>query len=158
MPLTFLGAEIPFFIVSNYSKHRFRCAKDSQYRVCCFYKGFYSKYNKIMANELLEKVIMPKKGRLNKEEKKEEGNPEYKKARNKHSAIESAINGLNHTGLDKCRDKGLDAHKRYVAIGIAARNIFNLGVIIMKKEATTKKRKEKYRATQETNRQHETVA
>ncbi len=123
-----------------------------------FDKGFYSRDNKTMANELLDHVIMPKKGRLNKEEKEEEGSPNFKKARNKHSAIESAINGLNHTGLDKCRDKGIDGHKRYVALGITARNIFRLGAIIMEKEEATRKRKEKYRATQEKTRLHKVAA
>ena len=129
-----------------------------QLNQCSFDKGFYSKNNKVMATELIENVIMPKKGRLNKEEKEEEGSANFKKARRKHSAIESAINGLNHTGLDKCRDKGLDGHKRYVALGITARNIFRLGAIIMKKEEATRKRKEKYRATQQENKRHKTAA
>jgi len=118
---------------------------------CSFDKGFYSPENKAAINELLDNVVMPKKGRLNKKEQEEEHSKEFRKTRKKHSSVESAINGLNHTGLDKCRDKGLKAHKRYVAFGIVARNIFRLGTILMKKEEETKKRKKKYRMTVEKN-------
>ncbi len=112
-----------------------------------FDKGFYSRENKQNANELLDKVVMPKKGKLNKEEKKEEGAEDFKKARNKHSAVESGINGLMHTGLDKCRDKGLESFKRYAAFGVTARNIFTLGAILMKKIEATRVRKTKYQKT-----------
>jgi len=65
----------------------------------------------------------------------------------KHTAVESAINGLNHTGLDKCRDRGLESYERYVAFGIVARNLFKLGDELIKAEKKTENRKKKYRAT-----------
>ncbi len=90
---------------------------------------------------MLSTAILPKKGRLNKKEKEEEYSDEFKKARRNHSGIESSINGLTHGGLDKCRDKGIKGHERYVAFGIVARNIHRLGKIIMKADKATKKRK-----------------
>ncbi len=50
-----------------------------------------------------QEVIMPKKGKKNKEEKVEESAPIFKKLRNKHSAIESNISELEHRGLDRCQ-------------------------------------------------------
>ena len=120
-------------------------------RQCSFDKSFYSPENKAAAKELIETVIMPKKGRLNKKEQKEEYSESFQRARKAHSGIESAINGLTHGGLSKCRDKGNDGHERYVAFGIVARNIHNLGNAIIKQEEATQNRKKKYRKTQEQN-------
>jgi len=119
---------------------------------CSFDKGFYSPENKAAAKELIETVIMPKKGRLNKKEQEEEYSESFKKAKRAHSGIESAINGLTHTGLSKCRDKKKSGHERYVGFGIVARNLHKLGDVILKQEEKTRKHKEKYRKTQEENR------
>jgi len=43
---------------------------------------------------------MPKKGKPNKQETEEQHKPNFKKLRNKHSAVESNINELEHRGLD----------------------------------------------------------
>ena len=65
-------------------------------------KGFSSKEDKELLSLYIEKVIMPKKGKLNKEEKEEESKPLFKKLKNKHSAVESNINELEHRGLNRC--------------------------------------------------------
>ena len=54
---------------------------------CSFDKGFYSKNNKITLQEQLEEVILPKKGRLNKQEIKEENSKNYITHRHQHSAV-----------------------------------------------------------------------
>jgi len=97
---------------------------------CSYDKGFYSLDNKQALQEELDSVVLPKKGRLNKQEKKEESNPDYIKMRHQHSAIESAINALEVHGLDRCLDHGLVGFKRYVALAVVARNIQQLGAII----------------------------
>jgi len=51
-----------------------------------------------------------------------------------HSRIESAINALENHGLDCCPDKGKIAYERYVGLAIVARNILQLGKIVMAKE------------------------
>jgi len=101
---------------------------------CSYDKGFYSKDNKQALKEELETVILPKKGRLNKQEKEEESNPNYIKQRHQHSAIESAINALEVHGLDRCFDHGLIGFKRYVAMAIVARNIQQIGAILRSRE------------------------
>ena len=106
-----------------------------------FDKGYWSKDNRVEIGKLVQKVIMPKKGRLNKEEEKEQSEKEFKVLRNKHSAVESSINGLNHTGMEKCYDHGIHGFRRTVALSVLARNIHTLGVHIMEKEAKQRKRK-----------------
>ncbi|MGI9534297.1 MAG: ISNCY-like element ISCku10 family transposase [Thermodesulfobacteriota bacterium] len=59
-------------------------------------KGFSSKENKELLSLYIEKVIMPKKGKLNKEEKEEEKAIEFRRYRKRHNAIESNINELEH--------------------------------------------------------------
>jgi hypothetical protein len=70
---------------------------------------------------------MPKKGKCNKAEKEEEHTPKFKNLRNKHSAVESNINELEHRGLDRCPDKGHDHFKRYIGLGICAYNLHKIG-------------------------------
>jgi IS5 family transposase len=108
---------------------------------CSFDKGFWSPENRTKLREILDKLIMPKKGSLNKLEKAEESSKEFIKLRWQHSAVESAINGLDHCGLNKCYDHGKHGFKRCVALSILARNIFTLGKHVQEKEEKRKARK-----------------
>ena len=65
-------------------------------------------------------------------EQERESAEDFVNARRKHSAVESAINALEVHGLDKCPDHGIDGFKRYVALGIVARNIHKLGAVVKK--------------------------
>lgn len=73
------------------------------------------------------------KGKKNKAEQEEESSKTFKKLRHKHSAVESDINRLEHHGLDRCPDKGLDAFKRYCALGVLAANLHTMGNVLQKK-------------------------
>jgi len=75
---------------------------------------------------------MPKKGKLNQAEKEQEGQPKFKKTRNKHSAVESNINKLGYRGLDRCPDKGYPHFKRYLGLGICAYNLHKIGAEILR--------------------------
>ncbi len=101
---------------------------------CSFDKGFYSPDNRKILNLVLNRLCLPKKGKLSEEEKRTETTDEYLHARRKHSAVESAINALEHSGLDRCPDKGIDAFLRYVSLGVLSRNIQTLGAIVQRKE------------------------
>ncbi len=92
-----------------------------------FDKGFYHKDNKAILADEVCKVIMPKKGKPNKSEKEEESQPKFKKLRNKHSAVESNINELEHRGLNRCPDRGYSHFKRYIGIGVCAYNLYKIG-------------------------------
>jgi transposase, IS5 family len=96
-----------------------------------FDKGFFSKDNQaILQDAAIEQVILPKKGRHNKEDKERESKPAFKKLRNAHSAVESNINMLEHHGLNRCMDKGLRGFKRCVGLSVLAYNLHLLGNVL----------------------------
>lgn len=108
---------------------------------CSFDKGFYSPENKRHLSDILDYVILPKKGRLSVKDKELEQSEEFVKSRRKHSAVESTINALENHGLDRCLDHGLYGFKRYVALSVLARNLQILGHLIQQKELRRSKRR-----------------
>jgi len=111
-----------------------------------FDKGFWSKDNYTTLQEAaIKQVILPKRGRHNKEDKAREGSPIFKKLRNGHSAVESNINMLEHHGLNRCMDKGLHGYKRYVGLSVLAYNLHILGNAIKAKELAEEAKREKVR-------------
>ena len=97
-------------------------------------KGFHSKANQDQLKEIVELVVMPRKGRLSVVDKATESEPEFIRLRRQHSAVESAINALESHGLDLCRDHGIVGFKRYVALAVVARNIQRMGAILRQQE------------------------
>jgi hypothetical protein len=98
-------------------------------------------------SEIVDTLVMPKKGRLNKSDAELENSEEFIRIRKKHSGVESAINALENHGLDRCPDHGIDVFKRYVSLGILARNIQKLGQVIQKQEQKKQSRKKKIQET-----------
>jgi hypothetical protein len=97
---------------------------------CSFDQGFHTPDNQVKLKKLLDYVILPKKGRLSKEQALHENSDEFRQAKRQHSAVESAINALEVHGLDVCPDHGVAGYKRYVALAVVSRNIQKLGAII----------------------------
>ena len=89
-------------------------------------------------------VALPRKGRLSKLAQEEEQAEAFVKARRAHSAVESAINGLEVHGLDVCPDHGINGFKRYVALAVVARNIHRIGAILWQRELLRAQREAKY--------------
>jgi hypothetical protein len=108
---------------------------------CSFDKGFYSPENKEKLKELLEQVILPKKGKLSQKDKQIEHSKEFVEARHQHAAVESAIHALENHALDRCPDHGIWGFKRYVALAVLARNLQLLGARIRQKELMRQKRR-----------------
>ncbi len=104
-----------------------------------FDKGFTDKEDRELLECFIDNVIMPKRGRLNKEDKEREGHKKFKELRNKHNAIESDINCLEHHGLNRCPDKGLDGFNRYAGFGILAYNLHKIGNRLLEKHRKLKK-------------------
>ena len=75
-------------------------------------------------------MALPRKGKLSQAARAIERAPEFVNARRAHSAVESAINGLEVHGLDRCPDRGIDGFKRYVALAVLTRNIHRIGEIL----------------------------
>jgi len=108
---------------------------------CSFDKGFYSPENNRQLSNILDYVVLPKKGGLSAKDKEIEQAEEFIESRRKHSAVESSINALENHGLDRCPDHGLHGFKRYTALAVLAQNIQILGHLIQQKELKRQKRR-----------------
>jgi hypothetical protein len=105
-----------------------------------FDKSFHSKDNYETVKGNTQQVIMPKRGKKNQEEEQRESTKAFKKLRNKHSAVESNINMLEHHGLNRCPDKGLEGLKNYVGFCVLAYNLHILGNHLIALEKKEKER------------------
>jgi len=118
----------------------------SDFRSCSFDKGFHSPENQKELAEILDKSILPRKGKLSAINKEIENSEGFKSARRKHSAVESSINALENHGLDRCPDHGIEGFKRYVALAVLARNIQIIGDLLQKKEVKSLRRQKRKEA------------
>ncbi|MCP3924319.1 MAG: ISNCY family transposase [Desulfobacterales bacterium] len=106
-------------------------------RICSasFDKGFWSPSNLKELCKIVKIACLPKKGRHAEADKLREGSTEFGDARKKHSGVESAIHALvSGNGLGRCRDKGVDGYRRYVALGVLGRNLHTLGRLLISKK------------------------
>ena len=99
---------------------------------CSFDKGFWSLKNKNELNKLVDILVLPKRGRLSKEDIARERSKWFKSNKRKHSAVESSINALEKHGLDSCPLYGYQAFCNYVSLAVLSRNIQLLGSILRK--------------------------
>ena len=104
------------------------------FKACSFDKGFHSQANQRDLKDKLEHVVLPKKGKLSKVDQAREYADDFVQAKQKHSAVESAINALQVHGLDTCPDHGIDGFERYTALAVLSRNIQVIGCIIRSRE------------------------
>ena len=116
-------------------------AKYKKIAIWSFDKGFYSKINKEKLLIVTDTLVLPKRGKLSKKEIEEETCKLFKIFRNKHSAVESNINELEHCGADRCPDRGYEHFKRYIALGITAYNLKKIGKELLVQELQKKQKK-----------------
>jgi hypothetical protein len=98
-------------------------------------KGHWSTENKALLELEIPHVILPKLGKCNAQEKEIETSKKYKHLKNKHSAIESNINELEHRGLDRCPEHGYFHFKNYVAMSVCAYNLKKIGKKLLENQA-----------------------
>jgi len=91
-----------------------------------FDKGFTRAGDRELLSLYVPTVVMPKRGKKNAQETECESQKKFVALRKQHSAVESDINALEHHGLNRCLDLGLEGYRRYVGYGVLA---FNLHVI-----------------------------
>ena len=83
-------------------------ARYPQLRACSFDRGFYNPDNRVQLDALLDVNALPGRGYLSQANREREAEESFVAARRAHPAIESAINGLEHRGLDRVRSHGAD--------------------------------------------------
>lgn len=96
-----------------------------------FDRGFYTALGKAALEKEVPHVVMPKKGKASKAQKEQEAQKSFQAFRNSHSAVESNINELENSGVNRVPDKGLPHFKQYVAMGVLAYNLKRLGRIVI---------------------------
>ena len=101
-----------------------------RFKACSFDKGFHSLDNQRDLKDTLDQLVLPKKGKLSKVDQAREYADDFVQAKQKHSAVESAINALQVHGLSKCPDHGIDGFERYTALAVLSRNIQVIGCIV----------------------------
>ena len=114
--------------------------------LCSFDRGFHSPQNRIRLDALLDDNILPRKGRWSKSDRERETQDTFLKARRQHPAIESAINSLEHRGLNRVRAYGADGFARMVALSMVAFNVHRLGLVLRRQEKERLRRKKRCRA------------
>ncbi len=105
-----------------------------------FDKGYWNSQSKQLLQLEVELVVMPKLGKRNAAEEEEERAEAFRRGKNRHSAVESNINELEHCGLDRCPDRSLRNFSRYVGLGVCAFNIKKIGARILEDERIALKR------------------
>ena len=103
-------------------------------RACSFDRGFHSPGNRVRLDALLDLNALPRKGYLSRADREREAEEPFAAARRAHPAIESAINGLEHRGLDRVRSHGADGFARSVALSVLAANLHRIGLLLQKRE------------------------
>jgi hypothetical protein len=92
-----------------------------------FDKGFTRTADRELLSLYVPEVVMPKRGKKNAAETERENEKKFMALRQQHSAVESAINRLEHHGLNRCLDAGIKGYQRYVGYGVLSYNLHVIG-------------------------------
>ena len=120
--------------LSNRLKERFASHDHYHLGSISFDRGFYSALGKKALQKDFEQVVMPRKGKKTSAQQEEEQEKTFVALRNRHSAVESNINELEHSGVNRVPDRSLSGFKKYVAMGVLAHNLKKLGQLVMEQE------------------------
>ena len=108
-----------------------------------FDKGFWSKDNlETLRTSWVQQAVLPKRGKHTKDDRERESSKDFKTLRNRHSAVESNVNMLEHHGLNRCMDKGLHGFKRCVGLSVLAYNLHILGNALVQADRKQQKQNE----------------
>ena len=107
---------------------------------CSVDRGFYSPDNLTAFEAELGLAVMPRKGKGTEASRERERAEEFVAARRQHPAIESAINNLEHRGLNRVRAHGKKGFARSVALSVVAANVHRLGLILRQRETERRAR------------------
>src|SRR6266508_2425983 len=92
-----------------------------------FDKGFTRAEDRELLSLYVPTMVMPKRGKKNAAETQRENAKKFVALRKQHSAVESEINSLEHHGLNRCLDVGLEGYLRYVGYGVWSYNLHVIG-------------------------------
>jgi len=97
-----------------------------------FDRGFHSPDIQRDLAEIIPSVCLPMPGARQSVQQEQDATIEFRKAKQSHPGIESAINALQAgNGLKSCRDRSETGFKRYLQLGVLGRNLHVLGKILL---------------------------
>src|SRR5439155_7295433 len=110
-----------------------RCA--GKIKSASFDRAFHTPDNQQDLAEIVKTPCIPAKGAVKGRQQQKEGTVAFRKARQNHPGVESAIGALQAgNGLKRCRDRSKRGYERYVALGILGRNLQTLGKLLLAKD------------------------
>jgi IS5 family transposase len=97
-----------------------------------FDRGFHSPENQRQLAEIIEHPCLPMPGSRQGTQQADQASIEFRRARQRHSGIESAIGALEAgNGLMRCRDRTERGFQRYLQLGVLGRNLHVLGKLLI---------------------------
>lgn len=100
-----------------------------------FDRGFHSPENQRQLALLIPHPCLPKPGVRQAAAQQAQATVEFRRARQRHSGIESAIHGLQSgNGMARCRDRTEQGFSRYLQLGVLGRNLHVLGKILIARQ------------------------
>lgn len=104
-------------------------------RSASFDRAFHTPENQEALAEIVPTPCLASKGEEKGRQQQEEGTVAFRKARQHHPGVESAIGALQAgNGLKRCRDRSKRGYERYVALGILGRNLQTLGKLLLARD------------------------
>lgn len=100
---------------------------ENQIASLSFDKGFTRAADRELLSLYVPIVVMPRRGKKTAADQERESEKKFVKLRRQHSAVESDINSLEHHGLNRCLDVGLNGYLRYVGYGVLSYNLHVIG-------------------------------
>jgi hypothetical protein len=101
-----------------------------------FDRGFHSPEIQKELAKILAHPCVPMPGSKQAAEQEKLATVEFRKARQSHPGIESAIGALQSgNGLKRCRDRSEKGFARYIGLGVLGRNLHTLGKLLIAREA-----------------------
>jgi transposase, IS5 family len=100
-----------------------------------FDRAFHTPENQEELAKIVTNPCIAVKGQEKGQRQHEKGTVAFRKARQNHPGVESAIGALQAgNGLKRCRDRSKRGYQRYVALGILGRNLQTLGKLLLAKD------------------------
>lgn len=107
-------------------------------RQASFDRGFHSPENQSRLAEIVVHLCLPMPGSRQAQQQDEQATVEFRRARQRHPGIESAIGALQSgNALKRCRDRTEPGFSRYIQLAILGRNLQVLGKILIAGEDAT---------------------
>jgi len=103
-----------------------------QIKSASFDRAFHTPENQKGLAEIVGTSCIASKGQEKGRQQQKEGTVAFRKARQRHPGVESAIGALQAgNGQKRCRDRSKRGYDRYVALGILGRNLQTLGKLLL---------------------------